>query len=184
MVFALSRCAWFIVALTPESTIALSLNGHQATLESQDSFGGEITAHVKKAIGAGKKITLQATCHSYSGVVSPVDGGIGLSLLHFAGMKIDKKKKLVTVQPGVRFCDTIKPLMAAGLSLQVHGDYSGQTVIGAVMTGTHGYGFMTASNYVTELKVINGKGQSKTLKPDDPLWGSWINSNGGLGVVT
>jgi len=139
---------------------------------------------LKTEIAKGKKITMQATCHSYSGVVSPVAGSSGLSLLQFKKMFIDKENKEIIIGPGVRFCDTIKPLEEAGLSLGVHGDYSGQTIIGAVLTGTHGYGFASAANFITSMKVVNGKGEWKELGPNAPNWGSWLNSAGGLGAVT
>ncbi len=125
----------------------------------QPSGETEIIQIVKDAVAKDKKIKLVGAAHSWSALALPSHYLINLDY-YSKILKIDKEKKQVTVQAGIRLKNLNVILRDNGLSLANLGSVSEQSIAGATATGTHGTGikFGNISTQIIGMKLILADG--------------------------
>ncbi|KAF3908307.1 hypothetical protein AA313_de0206768 [Arthrobotrys entomopaga] len=164
-----------------------------------------------------RKITVRAvgSGHSYSNVAPVFKGGILLNPKHMSKvLPVDKTilrdpssaSKLFAVESGI----TIQALNAAldkkNLALANMGAYDGQTLAGAISTGTHGTGIglgplassvraivlvsgtgtvyhIESSKGISDPAKFNNKVQDRTLRQDDDWFNTALVSMGCTGII-
>lgn len=122
-----------------------------------------------QAVCAGKYFCIGAS-HSYNGVQIVRDAtalvmkGSGLESLEF-----NADTKEVTVGPAVTILQLKEFLIKHDRRLLNSGNFMAQTVIGALVTGTHGYGERAVmAESITALKFLDGQGEVMCLAKGDP----------------
>lgn len=125
----------------------------------QPSGESEIIQIVKNAVAKNKKIKLVGAAHSWSALALPTHYLINLDN-YSKVLNIDKEKKQVTVQAGIRLKNLNVILRENGLSLANLGSVSEQSIAGAAATGTHGTGikFGNISTQIIGMKLILADG--------------------------
>ncbi len=125
----------------------------------QPSGESEIIQIVKNAVAKNKKIKLVGAAHSWSALALPTHYLINLDNYSKA-LNIDKEKKQVIVQAGIRLKNLNVILRENGLSLANLGSVSEQSIAGATATGTHGTGikFGNISTQIIGMKLILADG--------------------------
>lgn len=102
-------------------------------------------------------------------------------------LEIDVNNKVVRVEPGVRVHDLCEALKPHGLALGTLGTIDWQTVVGAVMTGTHGGSLTTPSlhDFVESYTLVKANGDFLTVDRDtEPkLFSAMAPCMGVFGVV-
>jgi L-gulono-1,4-lactone dehydrogenase len=79
--------------------------------------------------------------------------------------------KLVNTEAGITIANLIKELAAIGLALPNLGSYTGQAIIGAISTSTHGSGIELEGlpGMVRSMTIISGKGEVIQIEPNDGI---------------
>lgn len=99
----------------------------------------EVAQAVTLAARTGRKVKAIGSGHSFTAIGEPVD--LQLQLHRLTGVvSHDAATGRVRVRAGSRLRDLNRELHALGLAFPNLGDYDGQTVSGAIATGTHGTG--------------------------------------------
>ncbi|WP_185960218.1 FAD-binding protein [Erythrobacter insulae] len=123
--------------------------------------------------------------HSYNGVqVAPSLNAVlmGKSTLDFCD--VDPLAKTVTCGPSTTIEQLKRELLEYDLKMFNSGNYMAQTVIGALVTGTHGYGAKaTMADAVTQLTFLDGQGKIVALNRSDPSFRYAILSFGTIGPI-
>ncbi|WP_162814941.1 FAD-binding protein [Erythrobacter aureus] len=127
-------------------------------------------ARLGKLIGEGE-YTCIGKSHSYNGV--QVVPGVTAMMMREGGLKTltyDAATETVRVGASVSVRDLKLFLRDEhGRGLHNSGNYMEQSVIGALATGTHGFGPRAVmADSIVELTFLNGTGQRVTLKRGDP----------------
>ncbi len=153
----------------------------------QPSSEIEIIDIVKKAVAENKKIKMVGAAHSWSALALPTHYLVNLDNYNTI-LNIDKEKKQVTVQAGIRLKDLHEKLRENGLSQTNLGSISEQSLAGAISTGTHGTGikFGNISTQVIGMKLILADGSVLHISENENaelLPGVRINL-GVLGIVS
>lgn len=108
-----------------------------------------------------------------------------LRLDHFQRLEVDRAEGVVRVGAGVTLRALLDALNANGLALPTIGEWAGQTIAGAISTGTHGgsyvYGSVVTS--VRAVRVIDGLGDIREVRRGEPDFEHLIPSFGTTGVV-
>ena len=99
----------------------------------------EVAHAVTLAARTGRRVKPIGSGHSFTAIGQPVD--LQLQLHRLTGVVAhDPETGRVRVRAGSRLRDLNRELHALGLAFPNLGDYDGQTVSGAIATGTHGTG--------------------------------------------
>ncbi len=131
-----------------------------------------------KPIGAGHSFTAAA-----------VTEGVRLDLTDLANfVSIDRERKQITVQGGMRL-HTLNDILATnGLAMPNLGDIDVQTITGAISTGTHGTGAKLGclATFVIGLRIVTGTGDviSATADQNPDVFQAARVGVGALGVIT
>ncbi|MFA6219233.1 MAG: FAD-binding protein [Erythrobacter sp.] len=108
--------------------------------------------------------------HSYNGV--QVVPGINAMIMGEGGLKhlaCDRATGIATVGASVSVRELKEYLLAHGRRLINSGNYMAQTVIGALATGTHGFGERAVmADAAVALTFLDGAGRPVTLQRGDP----------------
>ncbi len=144
----------------------------------------DIAAIVKEAALAGKKIRVVGAGHSWSAVACTDDYMINLDRCDKV-ISIDKDKKQIRVQAGIRLKQLNKILEENGLALVNLGSVSEQSIAGATATGTHGtgIGFQILSSAIIAVRVINANGEDIEITDGSRLNAYRVNL-GMLGIIS
>lgn len=116
---------------------------------------------VNRARDEGTTVKMVGTGHSFTAISAPEHTMLtptGLS----GGVRIDHEAMTVTAGSGTRLKVLNQLLEAAGVSLHNMGDIAEQTLAGAVSTGTHGSGGVTAAGLAPQLAgftIVTGTGE-------------------------
>ena len=148
-------------------------------------FEQELIFIVKQAYTYGKNIKVLGSGHSLGPVLLPVENQWAISLENYARiLDINKEKQTVTVQAGATYKQLNEELARHGFALENLSSISDQTISGATQTGTHGTGvsYGALHTQIVEMKIINGKGELKTLSPIEYST-LFYASNCGIGVM-
>lgn len=135
----------------------------------------------------GRKVKAAGSGHSFSPIAQPVD--LQLQLQRLTGIvSHDSRTHRVRVRAGTPLRELNVQLHALGLAMPNLGDFDGQTVSGAIATGTHGTGgrLTGLAGFVRGLELVLADGsvvwyddlQHPELVPAAAI------SLGALGVVT
>lgn len=146
----------------------------------------EVAAAVRAAASAGRRVKPVGSGHSFTDIARAEDQRLDLSRLDGL-VSVDRKRRLATVQAGMRLHTLNRVLAAHGLALPNLGDIDRQTISGAISTGTHGTGaaFGCLATFVEELTLITASGEtlrcSATENPD--VFAAARVGLGALGVI-
>ena len=116
-----------------------------------------------------------------------VSEGVTLSLRKFRGLvSVDLQAKQVTVKAGTTLEELNAILDDHGLALGVSPTIGWQTVVGAIMTATHGdgVGYGNLATLVVSLEMVTASGEVMTIRKGDDLFNAVTVSLGLLGVIT
>jgi L-gulonolactone oxidase len=135
----------------------------------------------------GQTVRVAGSGHSFTPLV-PTSGTL-VSLEHMNRvLGIDTASGLVRVQAGITIRELNAVLDRCGLAFENLGDIDGQTIAGAISTGTHGTGSRLGNlpSQIREIEMMLADGQLVTLDantfPD--AWNAARVSLGALGVIT
>jgi FAD-linked oxidoreductase len=147
----------------------------------------EVASIVREAAGAGLKVKAVGSGHSFT--PAAVTDGVQIRLDHLSRPRsADKRSGLVTVDAGMGLRRLNELLAEQGLALTNLGDVQEQTVSGAIGTGTHGTGRLSASiaAQVAGLEIVLADGSivacSATERPE--LFEAARIGIGAIGVIT
>jgi alditol oxidase len=103
-----------------------------------------------------------------------------------AEIAIDRERMTVTVGPAVTYAQLAEELEAAGLALANMASLPHISVIGAVITGTHGSGDVLGNlaTSVRALRLLTSTGDVVEIGEDDPRLPGAIVNLGAIGIVT
>jgi hypothetical protein len=108
-----------------------------------------------------------------------------IGLDHFNQLEVDQEQQVARVGAGVQLSALLNALREHRLALPTIGEWSGQTLGGAISTGTHGgsyiYGSLVSS--VRAVTFIDGHGELREVRREDPDFRHMIPSFGATGVV-
>ncbi|WP_020186950.1 D-arabinono-1,4-lactone oxidase [Methylopila sp. 73B] len=100
---------------------------------------------------------------------------------------VDRDKRQVTVQPGIRVGDLSRYLRTVGMSLNNQGDIDTQSVTGAIMTATHGAGItlpcMSMQMIAARIVTADGDFLDLSQEKDGELFKAFRASIGMFGLI-
>jgi len=145
----------------------------------------EIIAIVREAVKAGRKLRVTGAGHSWSPIACTGDYMVNLDLYNKV-IRMDKEKKRVTVQAGIRLKELNKILDENGLALSNLGSICEQSVAGLMTTGTHGTGisFQILSSAIIGMKVITSSGEVMEIDETSAYLNAFRVSLGVLGIIS
>lgn len=144
-------------------------------------------AAVADAVRHGQTVRAVGSGHSFSPLACT--NGLLLDLRLCAGVvRVDREAARVTVRPGTSLWQLAATLDRAGLALGNLGTLGGQTVAGALSTGTHGTGIRHRpfADQVTALQLVTADGSVLTLdrESDPDTFRCARTALGALGIIT
>ncbi len=147
----------------------------------------ETLEQVQELVTRCRKIKVLGTRHSFNGIAdTPEDL---LSLEHFNQVvALDRERRTVTIEAGVRYGDLCRYLHGAGYALHNLASLPHISVAGACATATHGSGDRhgNLATIVSAIEIVTADGGAVTLSREqhgDAFAGAVVGL-GGLGVVT
>jgi FAD/FMN-containing dehydrogenase len=117
----------------------------------------EIVSLVQKAYKDGGKIRVIGDGHSWSEIAQTQD--IMISLVDYTGLVgVDRDKMTATFKAGTSLSDISQVLEKEGLAMINLGSVAGQSIAGAISTGTHGTGITVGNlaSLVVGLRIVSG----------------------------
>jgi FAD-linked oxidoreductase len=142
----------------------------------------EVSALVKEASAAGRRVKVVGSGHSFTGIAVADDQRLHL---HRLANLVAIDGYLVTVQAGMPMYALNTVLAAHGLAVPNLGDIDAQTVAGAISTGTHGTGMAhsTIASCVEAVTLVTGTGHILHLDSSSELFPAVRLGIGALGVL-
>ncbi len=147
----------------------------------------EVAELVRRAAHDGQRVKVIGGGHSFTAVAAT--SGLQLRLDAMTDvLAVDRARREVTVQAGIRLHQLNDLLAQLGLALENLGDIDRQTIAGATATATHGTGrrFGNLATNIVGLTLVDGTGEVVTCRPDahpEVFTASRVGI-GALGVVT
>lgn len=147
----------------------------------------EVADAVRTARERGLRVRMHGSGHSFTDVA--VTEGLHLDPRRLTGVvAVDRAAMTVTALAGTTLRELNGRLAGLGLALHNLGDIDAQTVAGAVSTGTHGTGGVTASlsGQLAAVELVTAAGDLRRACPDtDPdLFQAARVGLGAVGVLT
>ena len=142
---------------------------------------------VKQAAGAGQRVKVVGSGHSFTGIAL-TDGRLIKLDDYGRVLSIDREKQTATVQAGITIARLSQQLDKQGLALENLGDINYQSISGAISTATHGTGRALGGieTQVTALRLITGDGSivdcSADKEPD--IFSAARVGLGALGIIS
>lgn len=148
----------------------------------------ELAGLVRSRFRQGGRVKAIGSGHSFAPVAAS-DDALAVSLRRLkAEVSINHEKRRVTVPAGMLLGEFIGVARQHGLAPKNLGAVVGQTVAGAIATGTHGsgLGFGGLADLTTDFEFVSGQGELMTVSRDrDPdRWAALAVNLGGLGILT
>jgi alditol oxidase len=142
---------------------------------------------VQAIVRSSTRVRALGTRHSFNDIADTDGDLVSLARLP-RRVEIDKDRRTVTVDGGIRFSELFDPLDAAGFALHTLASLPHLSVAGAVATATHGSGVgrRNLSSAVVAMDLVGGNGDLVRLErgSDDTATAGAAVSLGALGVVT
>ncbi|KAJ8606046.1 hypothetical protein MRB53_041244 [Persea americana] len=102
-------------------------------------------------------------------------------------LKVDKNKKTLLVQAGIRLKDLNKEANKHGLTMPNLGSINDQSIAGAISTGTHGsslqHGLLSESVRSIRILLANGQAVRCSASQNEDLFRAALLSLGALGII-
>lgn len=147
----------------------------------------QVAAAVRDARSRGLRVKMPGSGHSFTDIAAADEMMLDPTLL--AGVTaVDRTAMTVTALAGTTLGELNQALERLGLALHNMGDIDRQTVAGAVSTGTHGTGGVTASlsGQLVAVELVTGEGEvvrcSAAEQPE--LFSAARVGLGAVGVLT
>ena len=133
------------------------------------------------------KIRVTGTGHSWNAICLTGEALINLDLYNKV-LHLDKEKRQLTVQPGIKLWQINDYLDTVGFALQNLGSISKQSLAGAISTGTHGTGinFQILGSQIEEFSLIKADGERINIHRDRDknLFNMALVNLGCLGIIS
>jgi L-gulonolactone oxidase len=160
-------------------------SGHEQAVATDVLAPGtveEVAALVKSASETGRRIKVVGSGHSFNSIAVADDQRMHLNRL---AAPVSADGPLVTVPAGMTLAALNAWLAQHGLAVPNLGDIDGQTVAGAIATGTHGTGLAhsTLASCVAALTMVTGDGSVVHVDSSDPIFPAARLGLGALGIV-
>ena len=135
-------------------------------------------------IRGARRLRAVGGAHSWSPAIVTDDTLVSLDRLR-AVIAVDRGRRQITVEAGMRLYELNRHLDRVGLALANLGSIDSQSVAGAIATGTHGTGraWPCLSAQVARLELIDGRGERVVLARGEPDFDGAVVGLGALGVV-
>jgi len=147
----------------------------------------DVVEAVRAASRRGQRVKALGSGHSFS----PIAATDGVQIVlgrHRRVLDIDREAGTVTVEAGIRLRSLAETLAARGMALTNLGDIAGQTLAGALATGTHGTGarFGSLATQVLALEMVLADGSVIRAAPDEEpdLFNAACIGLGALGIIS
>lgn len=144
-------------------------------------------AELISVIKNNKKIKVIGTGHSWSNIHETQDAMLNLDLYNKI-LSINKEKKTVCVQAGIKIWQLNEQLDKEGLALINLGSIDQQSIAGAVSTSTHGSGinFQILGSQILEFSLIKANGEKIIInkEKDLDLFKACVVNLGALGIIS
>jgi L-gulono-1,4-lactone dehydrogenase len=128
----------------------------------------ELAAAVASAAGAGRKVSVAGSGHSFT--EAALTAGTMIEIGALSGViDADPSSRLVRVGAGTVLADLNRELHGLGLAMENLGDIDRQTIAGAISTGTHGTGakLPNLSAQVEALELVLADGSLREVDAGD-----------------
>lgn len=153
----------------------------------QPETAAEIIDVVRVAQKNGTPLVPRGAGSTAFGQVVPAKSGLLLDLNFYKAVRrFDRGRGLVTVESGIRWSDLDAFLEPRGWALGSYPSSWYSTVGGWIATGGYGIGslkFGPIKDQVAELWVCAGDGRDIRLKPGEPKFDAFFETEGQMGVV-
>lgn len=125
---------------------------------------GELSDIVAAAAGAGEKVSVTGSGHSFSETAMTDQVMVDISAMNRV-IDVDRESGLVKVQAGIVLADLNRELDRVGLAMENLGDIDVQTIAGATSTGTHGTGaeLGNISSQIAAMELVTADGRVREL---------------------
>jgi FAD/FMN-containing dehydrogenase len=135
-------------------------------------------------VRAATRVRVVGAAHSWSPLIVTDETLISLDQMA-APVSLDRERRQVTVQAGMRLWQLNRHLDAHGLALANLGSIDQQSIAGVIATATHGSGLQwrCLSAQVAALEFVDAEGSTHRLQRGDADFNGAIVSFGALGVV-
>jgi len=134
------------------------------TYEATRLHKPETLVQVQELVAAASKVKVLGTRHCFNDIAD-FPGGDLISLERLTGIRLDRERRLVTVDGGVRYGELCEYLNREGFALHNMASLPHITVAGAVATATHGSGVRNGSlsTAVSGLEIVTAGGELVAL---------------------
>jgi xylitol oxidase len=143
-------------------------------------------AEAQDIVAAARKVRVLGSGHSFNDIADCAAVQLSLAGLERV-VRIDAARRQVTVDGGIRYGDLAPVLQAGGWALANLASLPHISVVGAVMTGTHGSGSRTGNlaTQVAAIDLLTASGDIVTLsrESDGDVFAGAVISLGALGAV-
>lgn len=147
----------------------------------------DMVREVRAARRRGQRIKAVGSGHSFTPIAATDGVQVRLSR-HRRLLDIDRERRQVTVEAGIRLSSLSEALAARGLALTNLGDINVQTVAGAISTGTHGtgaaYGGLATQVEAMELVLADGSVVATSPSEEPDLFAAARLGLGALGLIS
>jgi L-gulono-1,4-lactone dehydrogenase len=128
----------------------------------------EVADLVRRAADEGRRIRPVGSGHSFTPLAVTDEVMVDLSAMD-ALLHVDRERRRVRVQAGIRLGVLAEQLVQRGLAFENLGDIDVQTLAGAMATATHGTGaeLGNLSSQVDAIQLVDGAGQVHELTAGD-----------------
>jgi FAD/FMN-containing dehydrogenase len=136
------------------------------------------------AVRAAERVRVVGGGHTFN--ASPLTEQTLISLDRYNRVvNVDRDRKIVRTQAGIRLRDLMPQLEAHGLDLPVLGSTNAQSIAGLVATDLHGTGRDNGflSEQILSLRVVNARGEAHTFRRGEPTFHAVLGGLGCCGVV-
>ncbi|HVV88094.1 MAG TPA: D-arabinono-1,4-lactone oxidase [Kofleriaceae bacterium] len=139
---------------------------------------------LQEVVRAARKVRAVGAAHSWSPAIVTDDTLVSLERMR-RPIALDRERRQVTVEGGMRLRELNAHLDRHGLALASLGSIDTQSVAGVIATGTHGSGraWPCLSAQVARLELVDARGERVTLARGDADFDGAVVGLGALGVV-
>jgi xylitol oxidase len=175
-----------VFSCKPKATPRTNWAGN-LTYSTDNLFTPKTVAELQETIRSCKKVRGLGTTHCFNTIADSTENQISTAGLNKV-ISLDKDKKTVTVEAGIKYGEFCDYLDKNGFALHNLASLPHISVAGACATSTHGSGIKNGSlaTAVSALEFVNGKGEVVSLsreKDGEEFTGAVVNL-GALGIVT